>query len=61
MVRKAKKSKAKKLAKRSVKKTKRAPAKKGKTQKAPLKSAASPLENIPYMLGYAFYSRPSGR
>jgi hypothetical protein len=61
MVRIAKKSKAKNIAKRSVKKTERAPAKKAENKKAAIKSEASPLENIPYMLGYAFYSKPSGR
>jgi hypothetical protein len=60
MVRKAKKSKSKKIAKRSMKKTKHAPEKKAKAKK-PLTSEASPLENIPFMLGYAFYSKPSGR
>jgi hypothetical protein len=60
MARKAKKSKAKTIAKRTMKKTKRATAKKAKAKKVPPKASASPLEDVPYLLGYVFYSWPSG-
>jgi len=61
MVKKAKKTQATKIAKHTRKKTKRVPAKKAKAKKASPKSAASPLAEIPFVLGYAFYSRPSSR
>ena len=55
MARKSKKTKAKQIAMRAVKKPKRAPAKRAEQKKAAPKAAVSPLEEMPFMLGYAFY------
>jgi len=54
MARKVKKSKAKRAAKRVVKKAKRVPAKKAETKKTVAKAADAPPDNKPFNLGYTF-------
>jgi hypothetical protein len=56
MARKTMKSKAKKVAKRSVKKAERVPAKNKnkKAKTAIVKPADAPLEDKPFHLGYVF-------
>ena len=54
MPRKAKKSQAKRAAKRLIKKAKRVPAKKAKTKRKVANTADPPLEYRPFNLGYTF-------
>lgn len=54
MARKLKNSKAKSSATRTVKKAKRAPAKKAETEKAVAKSANILPKGEPFFLGYTF-------